>query len=179
MILKPSSSWSHFCDSMYCITVFSSTAPTVAQKYPRAHRCWPRTACGGAGTLAQQRDDRPFRNCTSFAGANCGGTTTSMWIWSRNVTCYLSSGSECADTPLRPSAVAAILSRGMKGAGMMRLAVSLGLIWLVVAFVFSFVWMLNRDKRQHARARELERRRNDARLESLAKVREAAEQAIR
>ena len=26
---------------MYAITVFSSTAPTVAQKYPPAHRCWP------------------------------------------------------------------------------------------------------------------------------------------
>jgi hypothetical protein len=28
------------------------------------------------------RDDRPFRNCTSLAGANCGGATTNMWTWS-------------------------------------------------------------------------------------------------
>jgi hypothetical protein len=29
-------------------------------------------------TCWSKRDDRPFRNCTSFAGANCGGATTSM-----------------------------------------------------------------------------------------------------
>jgi hypothetical protein len=47
------------------LTVFSSTAPTVAQKHPWAHSGKSRWS---------MRDDRPFKNPTSFAGANCGGT---------------------------------------------------------------------------------------------------------
>ena len=62
---------------------------------------------------------------------------------------------------------------------MVRLAVLLGLIWLVVTFVFCVIWLIDRDKRQQAAARELEHRRNDARLESLARARDAAEQVQR
>jgi photosystem II stability/assembly factor-like uncharacterized protein len=69
--------------SMYAITVFSSTAPTVAQKYPRAHRCCPQYRLRRCWkSRCNIRDDRPFRNCTSFAGANWGGATTNMWTWS-------------------------------------------------------------------------------------------------
>jgi hypothetical protein len=62
---------------------------------------------------------------------------------------------------------------------MVALAVMLGLIWLVVAFVLWLIWLTDRDKFQQAAGREVERRRNDARLESLARIRDAAEQAQR
>ena len=57
---------------MYSIIVFSSSAPTVAQKYPRAHRCCPQyrlRKCGNSS--CNRRDDFPFTYCTSFAGDNC------------------------------------------------------------------------------------------------------------
>jgi len=40
----------------------------------RLCRCW-KSRCN-------IRDDRPFRNCTCFAGDNHGGVTTRMWTWS-------------------------------------------------------------------------------------------------
>jgi hypothetical protein len=58
---NPWSSSSHFCSSMYSRIVFSSTAPTVAQKYPRAHRCWPQyrfRRCENSS--CSRRDDRPL-----------------------------------------------------------------------------------------------------------------------
>ena len=77
MILNPSTSSSHFWFSMYSIIVFSSTAPTVAQKYPRAHRCCPQyrlRKCGNSS--CNRREDFPFTYCTNFAGDNCGGAAT-------------------------------------------------------------------------------------------------------
>ena len=64
---------------MYSRTVCSSTAPTVAQKYPRAHRCCPQNFFRKCGNSSCSRlDDLPFTYCTSFAGDSCGGAATSM-----------------------------------------------------------------------------------------------------
>src|ERR1700716_396162 len=49
--------------------VFSSTAPTVAQKYPRAHRCCPQYRFLRAGNSScRRRDERPLMYCTIFDG---------------------------------------------------------------------------------------------------------------
>lgn len=61
---------------MYSMIIFSSTAPTVAQKYPRAHWCCPQyrfRKCRNAS--CSRRDNRPLTYCTNFAAANCGGVT--------------------------------------------------------------------------------------------------------
>jgi hypothetical protein len=68
---------------MYSMIIFSSTAPTVVQKYPRAHRCCPQyrfRRCGKSS--CNRRDDFLFTYCTSFAGDNSGGADTSRWMWS-------------------------------------------------------------------------------------------------
>ncbi len=58
--------------------VASSIAPTVAQKYPRAHRCCPPYRFPNSpNSSCNRRDDLPFRCCTSFDGANGGGADTS------------------------------------------------------------------------------------------------------
>ena len=50
MILNPSTSSSHRWFSIYSRIVCSSTAPTLAQSYTRAHRCCPSSACATRGT---------------------------------------------------------------------------------------------------------------------------------
>jgi hypothetical protein len=50
VILNPWSSSFHFWFSMCSRIVCSSTAPTVAQKFPRAPRCCPSTVSGGRET---------------------------------------------------------------------------------------------------------------------------------
>ncbi len=62
---------------MYFLIVSSSTAPTVAQKYPRAHRCCPQYRFRNSpNSSCSRRDDLPFTYCTSFDGASCGGADT-------------------------------------------------------------------------------------------------------
>ncbi len=68
---------------MYALIICSSTAPTVAQKYPHAHKCWPQYLLRNSGNSSWSfRDDRPLMYCTSFAGARCGGADSSIWMWS-------------------------------------------------------------------------------------------------
>jgi len=50
------------------------------------------------------RLDRPLRYCTSFASANCGGTLTSMWMWSGEI-------APCVITTSRPGRSDASRSR--------------------------------------------------------------------
>ena len=79
MTWNPSTSSSHFWLSMYSRTVCSFTAPTVAQKYPRAHRCRPQHLLRRCeNSSCSLLDDRPCTYCTSFDGAKCGGADTSM-----------------------------------------------------------------------------------------------------
>jgi hypothetical protein len=74
VILNPWSSSSHFWLSMYALIVASSTAPTVAQKYPRAHMCWPQYRFRSSGNSACRcRLDRPLMYCASFDGDTTGG----------------------------------------------------------------------------------------------------------
>ena len=51
---------------MYALIVSSSTAPTVAQKYPGAHRCWPNSVSASSGTL-------PAAGVTTALDANGNG----------------------------------------------------------------------------------------------------------
>jgi hypothetical protein len=80
---------------MYFLIVSSSTAPTLAQKYPLAHRCCPQYRFRSSGNSSCSfRDDRPFKYCTSFAGAIFDSHETSMWMWSgdtapRMITAFL------------------------------------------------------------------------------------------
>ena len=68
---------------MFSRTVCSSTAPTVAQKYPLAHRCGPQIFSRRCGNSSCSRlDDLPCTYCASFDGASCGGAATSMCTWS-------------------------------------------------------------------------------------------------
>jgi hypothetical protein len=71
---------------MYSMIVFSSTAPTVAQKYPRAHRGCPQYRWRRWGNSScNRRDDRPLMYGTSLAGDSCGGAATSLWIGSGEI----------------------------------------------------------------------------------------------
>lgn len=66
---------------MYSRIVFSSTAPTVAQKLPRAHRCCPQYRLRNSGNSScSRRAYRPLMYCTSLAGANCAGADNSIWM---------------------------------------------------------------------------------------------------
>src|SRR6516225_2028566 len=68
---------------MYAWIVGSSTAPTVAHKYPRAHRGGPQYRLPNSGNSSGNfRHDRPGMYGTSFAGARCGAADSSIWIWS-------------------------------------------------------------------------------------------------
>src|SRR6185437_2108772 len=68
---------------MYALIVASSTAATVAQKYPRAHMCCPQYRFLSSGNSAcRWRLDRPFTYCTSFEGDKIGGADNNRCMWS-------------------------------------------------------------------------------------------------
>src|ERR1700685_1178436 len=68
---------------MQALIVASSTAPTVAQKYPRAHMCCPQYRFRSSGNSACRfRLDRPLMYCASFAGDSTGGADDNRCMWS-------------------------------------------------------------------------------------------------
>lgn len=95
----------HFWFSIYLRIVCSSTAPTVAQKYPRAHRCCPQYHFRSSGNSSCSLcDDRPLMYCTNFAGDSCGGADSRMWMWSGDT-------ARCTISTCRASHVCRIRSR--------------------------------------------------------------------
>ena len=74
---------SSLCLSIYSFIISSVIAPTVAQKYPLAHKCWPQYLflnCGYSSWSILEL--LPLRYWTIFAGARLGGHDTRIWIWS-------------------------------------------------------------------------------------------------
>jgi hypothetical protein len=68
---------------MYPLIVASSTAPSVAQKYPRARKSCPQYRLPNSGNSSCSRcDDRPLMYCTNFVGDRQGGTDNSMCMGS-------------------------------------------------------------------------------------------------